>query len=114
VRRHVAPLEVGEVAAAVDAGRALAAEAAADGITVITGTAPEADPAHVAALAGADPADGPLRRLRLHGGSDLAVLCGMALGAGEQGLTFACGDAAAQAAAEIAVGVEPDLAQQVR
>jgi nicotinate-nucleotide--dimethylbenzimidazole phosphoribosyltransferase len=116
VRRGVAPLSVGEVAAAVDAGRAVAAQAKAEGATVLAGSGPGADRERVAELAeaAAGAAGRPLRALRLHGDSDLAFLCGLALGAGEQGLAFACRDDAARAAAAIAVAVEPDLAGQLR
>ena len=41
------------------------------------------------------------------GGGDIAVLCGVALGAGEHGVGYVC-DQAGQAAA-VAVGIEPGL-----
>jgi nicotinate-nucleotide--dimethylbenzimidazole phosphoribosyltransferase len=139
-------LEVGEVALAVDTGRALAAAAARDGITVLVGgemgignTTPATclaawltggDPAALTGPGtGLDPAGlvrkravvadtlrlhgprirGPLGALRRLGGGDLAVLCGLALGAGEHGLAYVCDGLIASAAAAVAVAVEPDL-----
>jgi nicotinate-nucleotide--dimethylbenzimidazole phosphoribosyltransferase len=126
-------LSVGETALAVDHGRALAARAAADGITVLVGTAHAGDPGAgaaarlAAALAARAPAggvapavaaalelhgphvDGPLGALRRLGDATTAVLCGAALGAGEHGLGFACDGPAAIAAAAVAAAVEPDL-----
>jgi nicotinate-nucleotide--dimethylbenzimidazole phosphoribosyltransferase len=141
-----AALEVAEVALAVDAGRDLAARAAADGITVLAGgemgianTTPATclaavltgravadlvgpgtglDDAGVArkravcerALAlHADAARGPLHALRRLGGGEIAVLCGLALGAGEHGLGYVCDGLIATAAAAVAAGIEPDL-----
>ena len=130
-------LSVGEVAAAVDLGRELAAHAAADGVTVLAAaavgpagtTAPTCltalltrrDPAQLVgagderavveralALHGAA-ARGPLGALRRVGDGAIAVLCGLALGAGEHGLAFVCDGAGATAAAAVAVAVEPDL-----
>jgi nicotinate-nucleotide--dimethylbenzimidazole phosphoribosyltransferase len=139
-------LEVGEVALAVDTGRALAAAAARDGITVLVGgemgignTTPATCLA--AWLTGGDPAAltgpgtgldgvglarkravvqgalalhgprirGPLGALRRLGGGDLAVLCGLALGAGEHGLAYVCDGLIATAAAAVAAAVEPGL-----
>lgn len=139
-------LAVGEVALAVDLGRALAAAAARDGITVLAGgemgignTTPATCLA--AWLTGRDPGEltgpgtgldapglarkravvagalalhaphvrGPLGALRRLGGGDLAVLCGLALGAGEHGLAYVCDGSIATAAAALAVAVEPDL-----
>jgi nicotinate-nucleotide--dimethylbenzimidazole phosphoribosyltransferase len=139
-------LEVAEVALAVDAGRDLAARAAADGITVLAGgemgianTTPATclaalltgravadlvgpgtglDDAGVArkravcerALAlHADAARGPLHALRRVGGGEIALLCGLALGAGEHGLGYVCDGLIATAAAAVAVGIEADL-----
>ena len=137
-------LSTGEVAAAVDAGRALAAAAARDGVTVLvggemgignttaaacltqwlTGTPGLAGPgtgldaAGVArkqavvdaALALHGPEiRGPLGALRRLGGGEIAVLCGLALGAGEHGLAYVCDGVIATAAAAIAVAVEPGL-----
>jgi nicotinate-nucleotide--dimethylbenzimidazole phosphoribosyltransferase len=139
-------LGVAEVAAAVDAGRELAAEAARDGVTVLVGgemgignTTPATCLAAVltgrraealvgpgtgldaaglarkravvrAALARhAGAVRGPLSALRRLGGGDLAVLCGLALGAGEQGLAYVCDGLIATAAAAVAVAIEGGL-----
>jgi nicotinate-nucleotide--dimethylbenzimidazole phosphoribosyltransferase len=140
-------LDVGEVALAVDTGRALAAAAAREGITVLVGgemgignTTPATclaawvtgsrDPAALtgpgtgvdaaglerkravvaAALALHGPQiRGPLGALRRLGGGELAVLCGLALGAGEHGLAYVCDGLIATAAAAVAAGVEPGL-----
>ena len=56
-----------------------------------------------------DAARGPLHALRRLGGGEIAVLCGLALGAGEHGLGYVCDGLIATAAAAVAVGVEPDL-----
>lgn len=139
-------LTAGEVAAAVDCGRALAAAAARDGVTVLVGgemgignTTPATCLA--AALTGRDGAElvgpgtgldaaglerkrevvgralalhgpearGPLGWLRRVGGGEIAVLCGLALGAGEHGLAYVCDGVIATAAAAVAVEIEPDL-----
>jgi nicotinate-nucleotide--dimethylbenzimidazole phosphoribosyltransferase len=139
-------LSVSEVAAAVDAGRALAARAAADGVTVLAGgemgignTTPATCLAAwltgrpAAALVGpgtglsedrvahkravveralalhAAEARGPLGALRRLGGGEIAVLCGLALGAGEHGLAYVCDGVIATAAAAVAAAVEPSL-----
>ncbi len=139
-------LTVGETALAVDHGRALAAAAAADGVTVLVGgemgignTTPatclaawltRGDPGALtgpgtgldaaglarksAVVAGAlalhgPQLRGPLGALRRLGGGDVAVLCGLALGAGEHGLAYVCDGLIATAAAAVAVAVEPDL-----
>ncbi|CAA9524354.1 MAG: Nicotinate-nucleotide--dimethylbenzimidazole phosphoribosyltransferase, partial [uncultured Solirubrobacteraceae bacterium] len=52
---------------------------------------------------------GPLGALRRLGGGEIAVLCGLALGAGEQGLAYVCDGLIATAAAAVAVALEPDL-----
>ena len=57
---------------------------------------------------------GPLGALRRHGDGAIAVLCGLALGAGEHGLGFVADDAAAAAGAAVAAGVEPDLLPRLR
>ncbi len=54
-------------------------------------------------------ARGPLGALRRVGGGEIAVLCGLALGAGEHGLGYVCDGLIATAAAAVAVGIEPDL-----
>lgn len=141
-----AALTPGEVALAVDAGRSLAAQAAADGVTVLVGgemgianTTPATCLAAAltgrpaAALVGAgtgvdaaglerkravveralalhgDGLRGPLGALRRVGGGELAVLCGLALGAGEHGLGFVCDGVIATAGAAVAAALEPAL-----
>jgi Phosphoribosyltransferase len=110
-------LTVAEVAAAVDEGREHAARAAADGVTVVAGAA-EGDGARAGAAALAawltgrsDVATerGPLGALRRLGGHEVAVLCGLALGAGEHGLGCVCEGLPATAGAALAVAVEPDV-----
>lgn len=135
-----------EVALAVDAGRSLAAQAAADGVTVLVGgemgianTTPAT--CLTAALTGRPAAElvgagtgvdaaglerkravveralalhgdglrGPLGALRRVGGGELAVLCGLALGAGEHGLGYVCDGVIATAGAAVAVALEPGL-----
>ncbi len=54
-------------------------------------------------------ARGPLGALRRVGGGEIAVLCGLALGAGEHGLGYVCDGLIATAAAAVAAAVEPDL-----
>ncbi len=139
-------LTTGAVAAAVDAGRDLAAAAAADGVTVLVGgemgianTTPAT--CLTAWLTGAPPSAlvgpgtglddaglerkrgvveealalhgpglrGPLSALRRLGGGEIAVLCGLALGAGEQGIAYVCDGVIATAAAAVAAAVEPSL-----
>jgi len=56
-----------------------------------------------------DAARGPLHALRRLGGGEIAVLCGLALGAGEHGLGYVCDGLIATAAAAVAVGIEPEL-----
>jgi nicotinate-nucleotide--dimethylbenzimidazole phosphoribosyltransferase len=56
---------------------------------------------------------GPLGALRRLGGGEIAVLCGLALGAGEQGLAYVCDGLIATAAAAMAVAVEPGLAPRL-
>lgn len=141
-----AALTTSQVAHAVDAGRALAAEAAAAGVTVLVGaevgiasTTPatclaavvtgqalealvgpgtgldaeglarkRAVVARALARHGAE-VRGPLSALRRLGGGELAVLCGLALGAGEQGLAYVCDGVVATAAAGVAAAIEPGL-----
>jgi nicotinate-nucleotide--dimethylbenzimidazole phosphoribosyltransferase len=98
-------LTPGEVALAVDAGRELAGgQIAADGGTRATGLA--------AALTGAAPGP-PLRALRHLGSGELALLCGLALGAGEHGLGYVCDGTGSTAAAAVAAGIEPDLRRRL-
>jgi nicotinate-nucleotide--dimethylbenzimidazole phosphoribosyltransferase len=128
---HEAAMSVGEVALAVDAGRELAAQAAADGITVVAiASSDDRDATAAQALAGALTAaaqpsagaaaaaalalhaphvTGPLGALRRLGTPVIAVLCGAALGAGERGLGCVCEGLAAGAAAALAAAIEPDL-----
>ena len=115
-RRDAPGMSVGEVALAVDTGRALAARAAADGAGVVVARAPAgrddtAAKALAASLTGpTEPvAHGPLRALRRLGDATTAVLCGVALGAGEHGLGCVCDGLAALAGAAVAAGIEPDL-----
>lgn len=139
-------LTVEATAALVDVGRDLAAQAAADGVTVLVGgelgignTTPATCLA--AWLTGRPPAEltgpgtgldaegvahkrsvveraltlhgpqvrGPLAALRRLGGGEIAVLCGLALGAGERGLAYLCDGLIATAAAGVAVRLEPGL-----
>jgi nicotinate-nucleotide--dimethylbenzimidazole phosphoribosyltransferase len=53
--------------------------------------------------------DGPLEALRRLGGEDIAVLCGLALGAGRHGLGYVCDGVIATAAAAVAAAIEPRL-----
>jgi NaMN:DMB phosphoribosyltransferase len=112
-RRDSAGMSVGEVALAVDAGREIAARAAADGLQLLVATAPAdrddtAARAVAAALTGGSE-HGPLGVLRRLGDATTAVLCGVALGAGEHGLGCVCDGLAALAGAAVAAGIEPDL-----
>jgi nicotinate-nucleotide--dimethylbenzimidazole phosphoribosyltransferase len=56
-----------------------------------------------------DAGRGPLHALRRLGGGEIAVLCGLALGAGEHGLGYVCDGLIATAAAAVAAGIEPGL-----
>ena len=56
---------------------------------------------------------GPLRALRMSGDAACAVAVGVALGAGESGLRFLADGELGEAAAAIAVGVEPALGPYV-
>ena len=51
----------------------------------------------------------PLDALACFGGGEIAVLCGLALGAGEHGLGYVCDGLIATAAAAIAAELAPDL-----
>ena len=53
--------------------------------------------------------DGPRDALRRLGGGELAVLCGLVLGAGEHGLGYVCDGIVATAAAAIAATWEPSV-----
>ena len=53
--------------------------------------------------------DGPVDALRRLGGGELAVLCGLALGAGEHELGYVCDGLVATAAAAVAAAIEPGL-----
>jgi nicotinate-nucleotide--dimethylbenzimidazole phosphoribosyltransferase len=60
------------------------------------------------ALALHNPSD-PLEALATLGGGEIAVLTGLALGAGEHGLAYICDGLIATAAAAIAAAIAPDL-----
>jgi nicotinate-nucleotide--dimethylbenzimidazole phosphoribosyltransferase len=134
-------LSVEEVALGVDAGRELAARAADEGVTVLAGAAAGdgvvAATCLAAALTGGDldelapgagvrdaceralehhpdAAEGPLHALRRLGAGDLAVLCGLAIGAGEHGLGYVADGLGATAAAVVAAGIEPELRPRLR
>lgn len=114
--RDAAGMSVGAVALAVDTGREIAARAAADGVGVIVARAPaDRDDGAARALAenltgATEPvAHGPLGALRRLGDATTAVLCGVALGAGEHGLGCVCDGLAALAGAAVAAAIEPDL-----
>ena len=114
--RDAAGMDVAHVALAVDAGRAIAARAAADGVSVVVIGAPggrddTAARALAAVLTGAaDPVpNGALGALRRLGDATTAVLCGVALGAGEHGLGCVCEGLAALAGAAVAAGIEAGL-----
>jgi NaMN:DMB phosphoribosyltransferase len=111
--RDAPGMSVGAVALAVDTGREIAARAAADGVGVIVARAPagrddSAARALADDLAGATE-HGPLGALRRLGDATIAVLCGVALGAGEHGLGCVCDGLAALAGAAVAAAIEPDL-----
>jgi hypothetical protein len=109
-----APLPVGEVAAAVDAGRDAAAAAAGAGVTVLVGTGGAEEPAARVTTALSTLEAGPLGILRRQGDAETALLCGLALGAGEHGLAYLADGAAAVAGAAVAIALEPDLRPRVR
>jgi nicotinate-nucleotide--dimethylbenzimidazole phosphoribosyltransferase len=103
-------LTVPEVAAAVDAGRHAAAGAAREGVTVLaTATRGAGSDDAADRLVTLLDAHGPLGALRRGGTREIAVVCGLALGAGEHGLGLICDGPGATAAAAVAVGVEPGL-----
>jgi nicotinate-nucleotide--dimethylbenzimidazole phosphoribosyltransferase len=110
-------LTIAEVAHAVDTGRDLAAAAATEDITVLVASAPGADNLTAALSLTAALADGdarPLRSLRRLGTEEIAVLCGVALGAGERGLGCVCDGLAALAGAAVAGAIEPTLGARLR
>ena len=111
--RDAPGMSVGAVALAVDTGRALAADAAADGVGIVVARAPaDRDDSAARALAeslAGTAEHGPLGALRRLGDATTAVLCGVALGAGEHGLGCMCDGLAALAGAAVAAGIEPDL-----
>ncbi|HEX3317392.1 MAG TPA: nicotinate-nucleotide--dimethylbenzimidazole phosphoribosyltransferase [Solirubrobacteraceae bacterium] len=109
-----APLPVGEVAAAVDAGRGRAAAAAADGVTVLVGTGGAEEPGSRVSSALMTLMAGPLGILRRQGDAETALLCGLALGAGERGLAYVPDGPAAFAGAAVAIALEPSLRPRVR
>ena len=115
--RDTPGMSVGAVALAVDTGRELAARAAAEGVQLLVAAAPDGhDDAPARAIADAftgGSEHGPLGVLRRLGDATVAVLCGIALGAGEHGLAFAADDLAALAGAAVAIGIEPDLRPRV-
>ena len=53
--------------------------------------------------------DGPVEALRRLGGGEIAVLAGLALGAGEHGLALVCDGVISTAAIAVAVRMEPAL-----
>jgi NaMN:DMB phosphoribosyltransferase len=111
--RDAPGMSVGEVALAVDTGREIAARAAADGVGVLVaraGAGRDDAPARALAEHFLDGGEhGPLGALRRLGDATTAVLCGVALGAGEHGLGCVCDGIAALAGAAVAAGIEPDL-----
>jgi nicotinate-nucleotide--dimethylbenzimidazole phosphoribosyltransferase len=134
-------MSVPEVAATVDAGRALAARSAANGVTVLAfeviGHRAEVPACGLTALLTGRPPSalargglvravedllarhagqltGPLSALRQVGGEAIASAVGVALGAGEQGLAFVAEGLGATAAVGVALRIEPALAPRVR
>jgi nicotinate-nucleotide--dimethylbenzimidazole phosphoribosyltransferase len=57
--------------------------------------------------------DEPREALRRLGGGELAVLCGLVLGAGEHGLGYVCDGIVATAAAAVAAAWEPSVAARL-
>jgi nicotinate-nucleotide--dimethylbenzimidazole phosphoribosyltransferase len=64
-------------------------------------------------LHGPHVAGDPVELLRRLGGGELAVLCGLALGAGEHGLGLICDGVIATAAIAVAVQLAPDLRERL-
>ena len=108
-----AGLAVAEVAYEVDAGRALAAQAAADGATVLVATGESPQAGALAAWLDGERDGGPLGALRRLGDGVLCVLVGAALGAGEHGLGYAADGETAHVAGRLAAAVESDLAPRL-
>ena len=109
-RRDAPGMSVGEVALAVDAGREIAARAGAGVLVACAPADRDETAAHALAEAlAAGTGHGPLGALRRLGDATTAVLCGVALGAGEHGLGCVCDGLAALAGAAVAAGIEPDL-----
>lgn len=126
VRRHVQlggpadPLSVEETARWVDAGREAAAHAKAAGVTVLVAAGAPSDAterlrAWLDGMPVPEHAEirGPLGALRRLGDADAAVLVGVVLGAGEQGLAVLAEGPAAGAAADLAIALEPELRPRV-
>jgi nicotinate-nucleotide--dimethylbenzimidazole phosphoribosyltransferase len=113
-----AGMSVPEVALGVDTGRELAARALAEGAGVVVARAAagldDSAARAVAESLAADSEHGPLGTLRRLGDPTTAVLCGVALGAGEHGLGCVCEDVTALAGAAVAAGIEPDLIPRLR
>jgi nicotinate-nucleotide--dimethylbenzimidazole phosphoribosyltransferase len=110
-------LTVPQVARGVDAGRDLAARAAAEAIGLVIARSqdsPDPTPAVSVIAAVADDPGHPLRTLRRLGDEEIAVLCGVALGAGEHGMGCVCDGLAALAGAAVAAGIEPALRPRLR
>ncbi len=125
-RRHVQlggppdALSVEETARWVDAGREAAAHAKAAGVTVLVAAgAPSEATGRLREWLDGKPVPehaeirGPLGALRRLGDADAAVLVGVVLGAGEQGLAVLAEGATAATAAELAIAVEPALRPRV-
>jgi hypothetical protein len=115
------PMEVAFVAAAVDEGRALAGRAARAGAgRVLLRAHDVADLDGWRRLGqwldgprGGDVPAGPLSAVRRLGDGQLAVLMGVVLGAGEQGMACTCEDVTARVAGRLAIELEPELAGRV-
>jgi hypothetical protein len=115
------PLEVALVAAAVDEGRALAARAGRAGagrVLLRSRDVRDLDgwrrvTAWLDGPRGGDAPAGPLSALRRFGDGQLAVLMGVVLGAGEQGMACTCEDVSSRVAGRLAVELEPELADRV-
>ena len=65
------------------------------------------------ALHGPHVGEDPVELLRRLGGGELAVLCGLALGAGEHGLGLICDGVIATAAIAVAVALAPELRERL-